>query len=541
MSLVTPTLHPYGYRGTACTDDEKTAATTGDGDYTVFSKCFFVGWFAPAGFPESIDQFEGPSAVISGLGDSLYGFSGTTAMGGAVYRDFAMQMGDGSFSFSMGMSLFSVFNGEFNFASSFVAPSATEPTPVYGVDSSGDASAEIAMEAEGALSVAISGSVSLDMSSIKTTLQTAILDKMKLPKLIQKIGDILDLGDKPRCKKLGVPGSVCKMVPGLADTIAGVTASFLTPAEVTLVGLQTALTAIIDGIGDASGESSFSATLDTRVVGAGVRTQATIEWSGSIGSGLTASIGPFTIDLDSTDITGPIIDQVVKFMDPLINQIISDLTSSTGDPQAIFDKQLKKASDQINSAASGAFDEIAGAAGSVMAAISSAWKGSSNFFSSTFGAEERCTATSHNYKKCMNCDLAVRADGRQASGATGGPFIITSDMNGGNNPAQNKNSCTQACLNIQFSVYNEWVAASTFEARRCSREYNTGILAHRDLGKGEELTFLDIETFQPGGGHSSLFYGFMDDPIQDEDDCRQLCSNEVQCTAYAWSTEMTCG
>jgi hypothetical protein len=55
-------VQPFG--GGGCNDNELIAATADGATYDDFTKCYFVFWTAPNGFPAALDQFQGPAAVI---------------------------------------------------------------------------------------------------------------------------------------------------------------------------------------------------------------------------------------------------------------------------------------------------------------------------------------------------------------------------------------------------------------------------------------------------------------------------------------------
>ena len=76
LDMLTPRLEPYGG---GCTARELTALGESP-SWDAFQKCYFSAWFAPLGFPDDLSQFEGPSAVIDLISDTLYGFSGKVAV-----------------------------------------------------------------------------------------------------------------------------------------------------------------------------------------------------------------------------------------------------------------------------------------------------------------------------------------------------------------------------------------------------------------------------------------------------------------------------
>ena len=205
-----------------------------------------------------------------------------------------------------------------------------------------------------------------------------------------------------------------------------------------------------------------------------------------------------------------IIDEVVSGLDGIVDDIIAELTATTGDPADFLQTKLDSAAAALEAEASAAFDIAADAANSVIGALGDAWTGSSNFFSDTFGNSNSCVETSHGFKKCKNCDMNERTDGSDSE-----TTIVTDRLGnmGSSGAGKNKASCMQACLDVQYTLYQEFTAATTFVARQC----------------------------QVGGGQSKLFYGFLGDPIEGEDDCKQLCTSEVTCTGYAWHPNMQAG
>ena len=204
------------WRADNCGEEIPDGATITD-----ITKCNMLFFQAPTGFPDELSDMDGgAAAIVNAIAADgwLAGFSGSVQMGvGATsmssYIDFRISAT--SSYFSVGMTLFSIFTGDFNFTSSV-------DTNLQATDSS---------LSTGDISMEIHASAGFDFGPIVDGAQAAIRVLMKFDKYIDKVTALVEQDGEALCKKLGVPGGICKLVPGIADVATDVLDDILTPLQ----------------------------------------------------------------------------------------------------------------------------------------------------------------------------------------------------------------------------------------------------------------------------------------------------------------------
>jgi hypothetical protein len=126
-------------------------------------------------------------------------------------------------------------------------------TPVPSATFSTEEGAQAAMEGglgEGNIRYDISGSASLDFAQLKLSLKSLVKALMGTDKLIAKVGTILSLDEKKMCTKIGVPNSLCKLIPSgaLADVQTAAMTFGLNPLKVALGKINDVVDDVIDAM-----------------------------------------------------------------------------------------------------------------------------------------------------------------------------------------------------------------------------------------------------------------------------------------------------
>lgn len=417
---------------------------------------------------EMADQaFGGPSRIIPtlpGYADGshiMLGYSGKS-LGDKI----SMAVTDSSFYFDRRMTLWSIFTGEFHFAGS-----ANEGG---SLDDDGDIYAGNAVE------LVMSGQVEIDLALLKAPLLRFVRDEMLLPKFIDKIDNLVNLGAKDFCKAVGTPSVICKVVPSLSDLVDGVKVPIRT-LQTELSEINLLVETIIDGFfADPRVQGAFSAALKDEMVGANRVTRATIEWEGSL-AGVDVKFGPFKIKLDASkvlDINALVMDAMDDFV-VLISEDVMDsfdvssgrrrLTHADSHPRrrlqslqtvdSLVQEYLDGALADLTNAADNGFQFLDDASSSVLGAIQNGWSGIQTGFDDLFeSGSGTCKSKSYGFKQCKKCGSADEQ-------------MIINDRNaiGGNNGAGGgKGKCFSACLDISTDVFERWMAATQFQAYKCN-------------------------------------------------------------------------
>eukprot|EP01052_Picozoa_sp_SAG31_P008502 SAG31_NODE_431_length_15775_cov_3.350663_4_plen_267_part_00 len=233
-------------------------------------------WIAPDGFPDELSELDGEAAaIVSAISDDewLFGFSAGMQSGvlGSSYLEF--RSSDASQYFSIGMTLYSIFRGDFRFSSTVdtdVTSSLSAYTPRCvddngeEYDNAGDCDDDDDCEwtwndeayttvdtagtcepippqpsvSTGDVTLELYADAGFDFEPLVDALQSTVRVLMKYDKYIEKLFSLLDLVGEDLCKKLGVPKGICKLVPGIVNVAEDILSTILRPLEGTLNGSE---------------------------------------------------------------------------------------------------------------------------------------------------------------------------------------------------------------------------------------------------------------------------------------------------------------
>ena len=171
-----------------CLDGDDECSVGSIGNYDEWSRCHFIAWFAPLGFPlnygQELTAFGGAAQAIGSLpAGSFAGFKGAFVQGPDVQAiQMSMHVGTAGFEFATQLSLFDLFRGAFTFSCSrFLG------------------------------SMQVSGAIVLDFNALKMRMKEVMRSAMGLDKQLSAMRKVMRGGNMDLCKLVGSATSVCDM------------------------------------------------------------------------------------------------------------------------------------------------------------------------------------------------------------------------------------------------------------------------------------------------------------------------------------------
>eukprot|EP01047_Picozoa_sp_COSAG01_P010797 COSAG01_NODE_464_length_16617_cov_126.274428_2_plen_2436_part_00 len=448
--------------------------------YDLFQTCYFVAWAAPMGIDkvqQKLAGFKGPAAIMNVLPTgSYFGASGSLTVGGIVSAAafhtglIIPGVGTNKFYFQTGLRLFDFFVGEAYFGYDL---DMTKKEMLALAQNAGNPSALKRLPNP---EVVIGGSLRLDMVQIKKTLITAVKTLLDISGLLTKITDLLN--DIPGlCKKIGVPGFVCKAIDevggGLKTVIGTLVSPLLTGVQTILNGIAAAITALVNALPD-----GISLSLDAKArVNSNSKIEAALTFDVQIklssstslkfefqfgdckGRGCKDKYGPK--ELSPGALVGAAVDALKNEVKALV------VGKAGGNPANMLSNAISAGAKKLDAAGRKVLQAAVRAVANAVNAIA----GAALNFAITMGTDSRRRIScGRNYlggfTSCTDCQPAK---GRKqhvllsrVPGSTG--YWHAPQATPAWHTGQSATACFEKCLEVSMEVYAAWTEATTYEA-----------------------------------------------------------------------------
>eukprot|EP01048_Picozoa_sp_COSAG05_P007839 COSAG05_NODE_568_length_8638_cov_8.593395_6_plen_857_part_00 len=331
---------------------------------------------------------------------------------------------------------------------------------------------------------------------------------MDVTKWIRELASVL----KAACKEVGVPSSICKIIPQSA--INKVLDDILKPVDKALKAITTTLHDLIDKIPNASAEAAFSAGLKFK--------KAKIAGHFSF----LAKLNSMSVKLNIGTKDNPIELGLGKMAAEIGNAVVKGLKGAVielakfkpNQAKKVLDAELKKAKTELIQSGKAIFKDAKKMVGNVKNALKNAYKGmkSAAKFLGSEGDGKCGSDANFGFQRCRDCDETPK--GQRGARRQ---HRVTVDFKEAKKQKQSKQeACFASCLKLSMDIYDKWTDATTYEAVKLDMSHNNKYYTKKGVNAVE-----DKPTYANGRVIANTAR---------MSECEIACTSDVDCVGWSY-------